>query len=122
MYDKEFVTEIAAHFNKNESDLPKAARGVSEMLLKDATKYYMFGPYWWAMKKLLKKHTNLAEWFTGDYMDDMTYQRAWHDTEMRTISAAMYYQQQQIMISPSHSVIIDGVDQSYTLFDEDAGF
>ena len=122
MYTNEFATEISEKLGKSEGDLPKAARGVAALLLKDARNYQLFGPYWWAVKKLIKKHTILKEWFTGDYMDDMTYQRAWHGTEIKTISAAMFYQQEQIMVTPSHSVIIDGEDQSYTLYDEDAGF
>lgn len=122
MYTNEFAEEITKDFGKHEGDLPKAARGVASLLLKDSRNYLLFGPYWWAVKKLIKKHTILKEWFTGDYMDEMTYNRAWHGTELKTISAAMFYQQEQIMISSSHSVIIDGEDQSYTLFDEDAGF
>lgn len=122
MYTDEFVTQITKDFGKSENDLPQAAIGVSAMLIKDATTYQLFGPYWWAVKKLIKEHTDLQRWFTGDYMDDMTYQRAWHGTMLRTISAAMFYMEQQIAITPSHSVIIDGEDQSYTLYDEDAGF
>jgi len=122
MYTNEFVTEITKKMGRSETDLPKAAKGIAELILKDAVNYQLFGPYWWAVKKLMIKHLGVETWFTKDYMDETTYNRAWHDTELRTISAAILYQQEQTMISPSHSVLIDGEEESYTLYDEDAGF
>jgi len=122
MYTTEFAKEIAKHMNKKVSDLPRLAEGVAKMLRADATNYQLYGAYWWAIKKLLKQHIKTNDWFVGDYMDDMTYQRAWHDTELITVSAGVNYQLEQIMITPSHSVIIDDTIQSYTLYDEDAGF
>lgn len=122
MYREEFVTEITKSMGRSEKDLPKAAKGIAELIMKDATNYQLFGAYWWAVKRLMIKHLGVKTWFTKDYMDEITLNRAWHGTELRTISAAIHYQQEQIMITPSHFVLIDGEEESYTLYDEDAGF
>lgn len=122
MYSEEFVTEITEHMGKTEKDLPQAGKGLAELILKDKTNYLYFGAYWWAVKKLIMRFYEGDAWFMGGYMDEMTYQRAWHGSELRTISAAVHYQHEQIMKTPSHYVLIDGEEQSYTLFDEDAGF
>jgi hypothetical protein len=121
MYTDEFAKEITRSFRKNESDIKKAAEGIAKLLLKDKTNYLLFGPYWWAVKTMIKKYTSYHEWFTGGYMDSVTFHRAWHGTELETMSAAIYYQQEQIMKTSGHSVIVDGEDVSYTLYDEDAG-
>ena len=122
MYTNEFANEIALSLGKTEKDLPQATEGIAQLLLKDPTNYLLFGAYWWAVKKMLKKYTNYKEWFTGDYMDEITLNRAWNKTELATMSASLYYQQEQIMRTPSHYVLIDGEEQSYTLYDNDAGF
>jgi len=122
MYSEEFATEIAKSYGKTEKDLPQAARGLAELILKDKTNYQFFGAYWWAVKELIAQYYKGDAWFMGGYMDSITYDRAWHGTQLRTISAAVHYQHEQIMKTASHYVLIDGEEQSYTLFDEDAGF
>lgn len=122
MYTNEFANEITKDYGKKEKDLPKAAEMFAKMIRGDKRKYFYFGPYWWAVKKLIKEKTDYKEWFTGDYFDDDTYWRAWHGTELKTISAANHYLQEQLAKTNAHSVIVDGQDVSYTLYDEDAGF
>ena len=122
MYTDEFVTEIVKHYGKTEKDLKSAALGIAEVVRRNAENYYIYGPYWWAVKDLIKKYVHTSEWFTGDYMDYMTLETAWHGTELRTICAAVNYQDEQIMQTPCHSVLINGQECSYTLYDEDAGF
>jgi len=122
MYTQEFADEIAKAYGKTEKDLPRAAKGIAEMILKDKTKYLYFGAYWWAVKQLIARFYEYKAWFKGGYMDEIAYHRAWHGTEVKTIAAAVHYQQEQIMKTASHFVIIDDQEVSYTLFDEDAGF
>ena len=122
MYSQEFATEIAKAYGKTEKDLSSAAKGFTEFILKDKTNYLYFGAYWWAVKQLIAKYYEYDVWFKGGYMDEVAYHRAWHGSEVKTISAAVHYQLEQIMKTASHFVIIDGEEVSYTLSDEDAGF
>ena len=122
MYTQEFATEITKHMGKSKKDLPQAAKLLAELVLKDKTNYLYFGAYWWAVKQLIAKYYEYDAWFKGGYMDMIAYHRAWHGSELKTISAAVHYQQEQIMKTASHFVLVDDIEVSYTLFDEDAGF
>jgi hypothetical protein len=122
MYTDEFAKEITKYYGKSEKDIKQGAEGIAKLLMKDKTNYYFFGAYWWAVKAMIKKYTDYKEWFTGDYVDRITLSRAWHGSELETMSAAIHYQQEQIMKTPSHSVIVEGEEMPYTLYDEDSGF
>lgn len=122
MFTNEFVDEIVGKYNKSEKDLKPAAIHVASILDKNPDNYYFYGPYWWAVKSLLKKYVTGDKWYLGGYFDQIAYERAWHDTELRTISAAFHYQTEEIMRTPHHSIILDGEEVSYTLYDEDAEF
>ena len=122
MFSQEFADEIAKKYGKTEKDLPQAAKGLAALILKDKTNYQYFGAYWWAVKELIAEYYPGKAWFKNGYMDDIAYNRAWHGSQVKTISAAVHYQHEQIMKTPSHFVIINGEDESYTLYDEDAGF
>lgn len=122
MYSQEFANEIAKGYGKTEKDLPKAAELLAELILKDKTNYLYFGAYWWAIKELIAQYHPGKAWFKGGYMDENAYFKAWHGSQVKTISAAIHYQQEQIMKTASHYLIINGEEESYTLFDEDAGF
>ncbi len=122
MYSQEFANEIAKSYGKKEKDLPKAAKGLAELILKDKTNYLYFGAYWWAVKELIAHYYPRKAWFKGGYTDENAYFKAWHGSMLKTISAAIHYQHEQIMKTASHYLIINGEEESYTLFDEDAGF
>lgn len=106
-----------------ESYVRKAALGIASMLEKDPSIYKTFGVYWWAIKAAIKKYYSGKAWFTGDYFDQLMYERAWHGSQFRTVLAGAIYQENHRLITSGHEYTgKDGEDYSYTLFDENAGF
>lgn len=107
-----------------ESYVRRAALSIGKMLEKDPSLYKTFGVYWWAMKDALRKYyPDSSAWFMGEYQDALMYERAWYGSLFRTVLAAAYYHGQHLIITSSHDWTDSaGADQSYTLYDEDAGF
>ncbi len=121
MYTEEEVDDIVKHYDKTEEDLKSAANLVVQMINKDKLTYLYFGPYWWAMKRLIQEHHEGTEWFMRDYFDQLTFEKTWHGSWLRTVSAAMFYQTEQIMQTSNHSILVEGQEIGYTLADQDSG-
>jgi len=95
---------------------------VAKMLKKHKSCYKMFGVYWWAVKDALRKYVDNGAWYCGKQDDPLMKERAWHNSEFRTMLAAMYYMNEHhFEITSSHTWYDkNGESHLYTLSDPDA--
>lgn len=125
-YDNEFVDGLVKKLRVPGGDeyLKQIALSIGDMLKKNRRIYKSFGVYWWAVKDALRQfYPDKAAWFMGPYSDELMKERAWHGDLFRSVLAGVYYHGRQEAYVSDHSwTDPEGVDHSYTLFDENAGF
>jgi len=98
------------------------AHNVVKMLKSKKENYKLFGIYWWAVKDAIRKYVNNGAWYCGVQDDPLMKERAWHDSEYRTMVAAMFYMNDRREITSTHEWYDkDGEKHLYTLSDADAG-
>ena len=104
-----------------EQYMKDASRDLGKILRKKPMDYRSFGPYWWAVKEMLKKNYKGKAWFMGNSDDPVVKNRNWHGTLFRTVIAGLHFHGEEIEYKSNHSYEHKGIQKPYTLVDHDAG-
>jgi hypothetical protein len=100
-------------------------RGIVQLLQRDPGSYRAFGPYWWPLKQMLRRHyATETLYLLGNHDEPVTrgaLERHYPDEEALFVAAVNHYREKAVLGEryDGSSSLPDGAD--YALFDPDGG-